>query len=65
MKTLDTTNVVQNLQVVPPKPTAKDTEIELKCIETLWSNRLQCEYPQGLNWITYDRTQRYKQYNKE
>jgi len=32
----------------------KTAETLLKEIETLWINRLMCEYPQGLNWISHD-----------
>ena len=34
--------------------TAEQTETNLKNYESLWMNRLKCEYPQGLNWAKYD-----------
>ena len=39
--------------------TPEDTEESLKQLETLWIDRLKCEYPQGLNWVRYDPMRRH------
>ena len=52
-----TNNVsVQFLDIIVPTDgdTAEHTEQQLKRFESLWMERLKCEYPQGLNWTKYD-----------
>ena len=39
--------------------TTASMEEALKLQETLWIDRLKCEYPQGLNWVRHDPTKRY------
>ena len=38
----------------------KTMENKLKSVESLWTDRLKCKYPQGLNWAKYNPTKRYK-----
>ena len=51
------------LQLLYKLPHTHDTpeniEESLKQHETLWIDRLKCEYPQGLNWARYDPTKRH------
>ena len=53
---------VQLLQVITPgdHDTTEKVENVLKQHESLWMDRLKCEYPQGLNWAKYDPAKRYK-----
>ena len=53
---------IQLLHRVIPKADDTPERIEniLKRLETLWIDRLKCEYPQGLNWARYDPVKRYK-----
>ena len=53
---------IQLLHRVIPKADDTPERIEniLKRLETLWIDRLKCEYPQGLNWARYDQVKRYK-----
>ena len=47
---------IQLLHAITPNrgDTAEQIEDKLKTLESLWMDRLKCEYPQGLNWAKYD-----------
>ena len=52
------------LHVLTPEmdDTPEITENNLKSLETLWIDRLKCEYLQGLNWARYDPVSRHQFY---
>jgi len=50
---------IQVLQTVSSGITDQQAEAQLKQYETLWINRLMCEYPQGLNYVQHDPRIRY------
>ncbi|MCY4327357.1 MAG: GIY-YIG nuclease family protein, partial [Rhodobacteraceae bacterium] len=53
------TQVLQSVQR-DSNDTDQTIENKLKSVESLWMDRLKCEYPQGLNWAKYDPMKRYK-----
>ena len=52
------------LHVITPTEhdTCKEIENQLKKFESLWMDRMKCEYPQGLNWAKHDPVKRYMHY---